>query len=132
VFPRLENLTTTTDGTGLTVTVRLSKKEGAPVRFVPADDPTRAAAVREVDLQRKYHFTKQELADSLALTAPKATALRRYLKIDEDPGCVHEFVFGRSKHVGYSDNALVRMRESLAGDLTIDEIWEEARPRRHQ
>lgn len=115
VFPRLESLATTTDGGGLTVTVRFSKKEGAPVRLVAADDPTEAAAVREVDLQRKYHFTKQQLADAVGITGPKATALRRYLDIDNDPSCVHEFVFGKSKHIGYSDNALVRMREASAG-----------------
>jgi hypothetical protein len=130
VFPRLENLTTHTEGTGLTVTVRFAKKEGVPVRFVAADDPAEAAAVREVDLQRKYHFSKQALAEALNLTGPKATALRRFLGIDDDPSCVHEFVFGKSRHAAYSDNAFQRMRDALAGDLTMDEVWERNRPRR--
>lgn len=130
VFPRLENLTTQIEGTGLTVTVRFAKKEGVPVRLVAADDPADAAAVREVDLQRKYHFSKQELADALDLTGPRATALRRHLGVDDDPTCMHEFVFGKSRHPAYSDNALVRMREALAGDLTMDEVWARNRPKR--
>src|SRR5204863_8007104 len=67
VFPRLRSLGTSTEGSGLTVTVRFSKKEGVPVQFVPADDPRDAAAVREVDLQRKYHLSARELAEQAGL-----------------------------------------------------------------
>ena len=67
------------------------------VHFVPADDPAESAAVREVDLQRKFHGTATELAKKLNLTNPKATALRRHLGVDNDPDCVHEFHFGGLK-----------------------------------
>jgi hypothetical protein len=44
VFPRLGNLDTQISGTGATVRVHFPKKagEGAPVRFIAADDPTEA------------------------------------------------------------------------------------------
>jgi hypothetical protein len=57
VFPRLGSLDTQISGTGATVSV-LAKKagEGAPVRYIAADDPTEAAALREVDLQKRFHI----------------------------------------------------------------------------
>ena len=41
---------------GPTLKVRFTHGKGAPVKFIPADDPREAAAVREVDLQRKYYI----------------------------------------------------------------------------
>ncbi len=79
VFPRLESVGTIVEGAGVELTVRFAKREGIPVRFVPADDPREAAAVREVDLERKYHISATDLARSLALTGPRALALRRHL-----------------------------------------------------
>ena len=58
VFPPLSELATDIAGAGVQVTVRFSKTAGAPVRLVRAEDDVAAGAVREVDLQRKYHWTK--------------------------------------------------------------------------
>jgi hypothetical protein len=116
VFPRLGSLDTKISGTGATVSVRFTKKaaEGAPVRFIAADDPTEAAAVREVDLQKRFHLSATKLARAIKLTPPKSHALRQKLGIDVDPQCMHTFTFGKSKHPMFSDNALGRMREALA------------------
>ena len=83
------------------------------MRFVPADDPREAAAVREIDLERKYHISASDLARSLDLTAPRALALRRHLGIDADEGCRHVFVFDSQRIPRYSDAALQRMRDAL-------------------
>ena len=96
VFPRLTAVAADIKTDGPSVTVHFTKKKGAPVHFIPADDPTASAAVREVDLQRKFHWTATELAQKLGLTNPKATALRRHLGIDDQPESVHEFHFGGS------------------------------------
>jgi hypothetical protein len=116
VFPRLGSLDTQISGTGATVSVRFTKKagEGAPVRFITADDPTEAAAVREVDLQKRFHLSATQLAKELKLTPPKSHALRQKLGIDADSQCMHTFTFGKSKHPMFSDNATTRMREALA------------------
>ena len=37
-----------------------------------------AAAVREVDLQKKYHRSPYDLADKLGVSRPRATALREH------------------------------------------------------
>jgi hypothetical protein len=123
VFPRLLTVqTSTTGGHGFEVKVHFTKKEGAPVRFISGDDPAEAAAVREVDLQKKYHLSAKELAEKVKLTPPKAKALRDHLKIDSDSDCVHVFEFGSQRHPRYSDNAFTKMRECMKRD-SIDEIW---------
>ena len=122
VFPLLGSLQADVAGEGLQVTVRFSKREGAPVRYAGADEDVPAAAIREVDLQRKYHWSATELADRLGLTSPRATALRRHLNIDEDSACRYDFTFGRLTHRRYSDNAFTRMREAL-DHVDMEEIW---------
>lgn len=123
VFPRLRTLDAATDGEGGSITVHFTKKGGAPVTFVPADDPSAAAAVRELDLQRKYHWTATALAAKLGLTWPKATALRRELGVDDNDACRHEFVFGAAKHVQYSDNAYRKMQKALDDGIDLDDVW---------
>lgn len=59
---------------------------------------------------------------------PKQGALRWKLGIDDDDDCRHVFTFGKMKHVAYSDNALVKMREYLEQN-GIDEVWREYRAR---
>lgn len=128
VFPRLNTIASTIEGDGPAITVRFSKKEGAPVKFVASDDPQGVAAVREVDLQKKFHMGATNLAAAVKLTAPRALALRRHLKIDEDPACRHTFRFGKAKHERFSDNARNKMKAALDGGIDMDEVWNTCRP----
>ena len=115
VFPRLALLSTDVGGDGLNVTVHFSRKEdGAPVTFISADDPREAAAIREIDLQNKFHISRKVLAESLGLPTRKAKLLRDQLGLDDDANCCHTFRFGKSEHVMYSDLALRRLREAQA------------------
>lgn len=130
VFPRLNTINTTETGEGPTVTVHFSKKLGAPVQFIGGDDPGNAAAVREVDLQKKFYLSATSLAKSLGLTSPKATALRRHLGVDENPDCRHVFSFEKTKISRFSDNARNCMKEALNGGIDMDMVWRENRPGR--
>jgi hypothetical protein len=121
VFPRLTALKTTVDGEGLSLKVHFTKVGGAPVQF-KADPEADAAAIREVDLQKKFHWGAQALAKKLGLSTPKAKILRDHLGIDEDEDCRHVFVFGRLRLQRFSDNALVKMQEALK-TIDIDELW---------
>jgi hypothetical protein len=58
-----------------------------------------AAAVREVDLQKKFHMQASELAKAVGMTPPKCGALRTHLDlgIDGDDSCRHVFEFKRQK-----------------------------------
>ncbi|MDP9820333.1 DUF3644 domain-containing protein [Nocardioides massiliensis] len=127
VFPKLTPLAADISGEGLTVKVKIVKHADAlPVRLVREgedDAEMDAAAVREVDLQKKYHWPARDLAEKLRISAPRAAALREHLGIDDDPQCVHVFEFGSQKHSRYSDNALARMRDAVSSQ-NMDAIWE--------
>jgi hypothetical protein len=90
--------------------MHFTKTHGAPIRYV-ADLSVPAAAVREVDLQRKYHRSAADLASAVGLTGPRSLALRRHLGIDSDESYYHDFIFGAQRHRCYSDNAYTVMRE---------------------
>ena len=126
VFPRLSDVATVVDGAGLTITVHFTKKDGAPVHYV-ADDSTPAAAVRQIDLQNKYHRFPAELAQAVGLSGPRTVALRRHLGIDDDESCRHDFQFGSTRHRCYSDNALTKMRDAVR-DLDMEAIWKAHNP----
>lgn len=129
VFPRLDRLASEVVGEGPTIQVRFSKKEGAPVRFIEADDPAEAAAIRQVDLQKKYRYSPTEIARHINLTVPKSKILRDHIKLEEDPACYYLFEFGSQKMPRYSDRAIQRLREAL-GTVDIDELWRNRRRRR--
>jgi hypothetical protein len=130
VFPRLENLTSQTLGLEVSIKVHTTRREGAPVRFVADGEPGEAGAVRDVDLQARYPFSKTELAQHVKLTAPKTAALRAHLQIDGNAEYHHQFTFGHMTHDGYSHAALRAMREVLEGGLDMDAVWAAHRTRR--
>ncbi|WP_249503051.1 hypothetical protein [Xanthomonas arboricola] len=130
VFPRLMTLATDVAGEGPTIRVRITKAPDAPgIRYVSGDDPEGAAAIREVDLQRKYHLSPSALADKLGLTNSKAKAVRDLLRVDEDPANVMVFEFGSQKHPRYSDNALRVLKAAINPEL-VDRAWRERVRRR--
>lgn len=125
VFPRLMTLATSVEGEGPTIRVRITKSADAPaVRYISGDDPESAAAIREVDLQKKYHWSPSALANKLGLSLNKAKAVRDFLRIDEDPANVMVFEFGSQKHPRYSDNALRVLRDALTPEL-VEQAWRE-------
>lgn len=127
VFPRLMTLATNVEGEGPSFRVRFTKSADAPaVRYISGDDPEGAAAIREVDLHKKYHLSRSALADKLGLSANKAKAVRDFLRIDEEPANVMVFEFGSQKHPRYSDNAYRVLRESITPEL-VEQAWRERR-----
>jgi hypothetical protein len=58
----------------------------------------------------------------LGIDTGGAKALRWHLGIDRDPACRHDFVFGRMKVPRYSDRAIERMREAIAGGANLDGV----------
>jgi hypothetical protein len=97
----LLTIDTRSSGEGIDLKVVLSKKDGAPMRYVGGDDVADVAAIREVDLSKKYHMRASELAKRLRLTEPKCKALRTALKIDEDASCTRQFASLSSSYLGY-------------------------------
>ena len=128
VFPRLIAIALNIDGDGPNLKVTFTKKEGVPIKFVSDDGMEEAAAVREVDLQRKYYLSPADLAKKLGLSLPRTLALRRYLKIDSNGDCHKRFMFGKTKHDRFSDNAVRKMKLALNEKLNMDEVWDQYNP----
>lgn len=124
VFPALEQISTDFSGEGPTLAVRIDKK-GPPVKFA-ADDQD-AAAIRQIDLQKTFHWSATDLANKLGLSLPKSIALRQHLGVDMDQKCYYVFEMGSQKHPRFSDNALTRMRDSLKS-IDMDSVWEAHKP----
>jgi len=122
VFPRLATVGTTTNGEGVNLTVHFSKKVGAPVRYIGGDDPAEAAAVRQFDLQKKFHLSATELNRKLKISVGKSKLLREHLGIEADANSRHVFEFGSQKIPRFSDNAFRAMEEWMAAN-DIEELW---------
>ncbi|MGP3725831.1 hypothetical protein [Cereibacter sphaeroides] len=122
VFPRLATIGTDVKGEGINLTVHFSKKAGAPVRYIGGDDPADAAAVRTLDLQKKFYLSRAALAERLKLSQPKAKVLRDHLRIDGDSGCHHAFEFGSQRISQYSDNAFRKMEDWLSSN-DVERLW---------
>ena len=122
VFPKLTGYTTSFQGDGVGVEVRIVKAGGLPSTYT--DDPTAdTAAIRTVDLEKKFHMGAYDLADKAGVDRSSAVALRRHLGLDnDDDHFSHRFQFGSSKHLRYSNNALTAMREALK-TVDLQKIW---------
>jgi HEPN domain-containing protein len=123
VFPRLRGLGSETHGSGLTVRVRITRQPTAPpVRFVGAEEPIEAAAIREVDLRHTFKHSPRDLAQKLRIDTGKSKALRWHLAIEDDPACRYVFTHGKMTFPMYSDVALERMRTAIADGADLPEI----------
>jgi hypothetical protein len=125
VFPTLTELSTSISGSGVELQVRFVKSGGLPVKMISADEEVAAGAIREVDLQRKFHWSKADLASKLGLDSGRCKALRWRLEVEDDDSCTHDFIFGRSTHRQYSDNAYTRIRDAFQDGLDVDTVYRE-------
>jgi len=127
VFPKLATIGANVAGEGVELQVRFVKHDGLPVRFVPEGATEDAAAIRTVDLNKKFHLTSATIAKTLKLTPPRALALRRHLGIAEDVNMAHTFKLGAVESTRYSDNAMNAMKRGLA-EVDMDAVWRAHRP----
>jgi hypothetical protein len=123
VFPKLASVGSDISGSGLTVTVKMVKSEGLPITYTSGDSNAESAAIRLVDVEKKFYMGAFNLADRYEIPRHKATSVRRHLGLDaNDDVNSHRFVFGSQKHMRYSDNALMKMKKARQ-EYDLDEIW---------
>jgi hypothetical protein len=126
-FPSLQGLVSVTSGEGLSITVKIGKV-GAPFRYASDGEASETTIVTQVDSQKKYYLSKTALSEKLNITTTKCKLLREELNIDEDERFYKDFIFGRSRHRQYSDNAYVAMRDGLER-IDLEELWSARRKR---
>jgi hypothetical protein len=107
---------------GLVLFLGLAVWIGTRLAWLRAAEPVDSAAIRAIDLQRTFRLGPKALAEKLGVNTGLAKALRWNLGIEADPACRHDFVFGRTKLPMYSDRALERMREAIAGGANLNDV----------
>jgi len=84
LFPGIVTLKMDTEGSGLAYSIRLTKKDGLPVRILQdGEDASEAIAVKEVNMLDRYSLSITKLAEILEITRPKACALVEYLGVQK-------------------------------------------------
>ncbi|HLE89283.1 MAG TPA: C-type lectin domain-containing protein [Candidatus Limnocylindria bacterium] len=107
---------------GLVLFASLAVWVGTRLAWLRLAQPVDTAAVRAIDLQHTFRLGPKALAEKLGVDTGLAKALRWYLGIEADPACRHDFVFGSTKLPMYSDKALERMREAIAGGTNLNDV----------
>lgn len=123
IFPGVAAIELTATGSGPSLDLRITKREGLPVRLVSADTPgASTVAVKRVDSLGYYTLGRNDLAKRLGLTGPKTSALIWHLNLKEDEDCFRRVSIGKSTFDRYSRHAVERMREALS-TLEMSEVW---------
>jgi len=123
VFPGVAAIELTATGTGPSLDLRISKKEGVPIQLVPEGTPgTSVVAVHKVDSLGFYNLGRDQVAKHLGLSGPKTTALIRHLRIQENGECYRRITIGKASFDRYSQKAINRLREALKS-VKMDDVW---------
>lgn len=123
VFQGAAAVEITADGTGPTLSLRLSKKEGIPIQLVAEGTPgAHVVAVKQVDELGFYNLGAKQLAEKVGLTMPRVVAVVDHLKLRDEQDSYKEFKIGSTVHKRYSQKAVERIKEALK-EQSADEIW---------
>ncbi len=127
IFPGAAAVEIVTDGTGPSLLLRLSKKEGIPVQLVPEGTPgALVVAVKRVNELDFYSLGAKQLAEKVGLTMPKLLAVVDYLDLRRNQECYKEFKIGSQTHKRYSPKAIDTIKEALKKE-SADDIWRKHR-----
>lgn len=123
LFPGVASIEITAEGTGPSLSLRLTKKEGMPIHIVPEGTPGAAVvAVRRVDELGYYCLSLHQVAEQVGLTVPKTLAMVRCLAIQTNREYFKTFKLGSVEYKRYSQRAPTIIMEALP-KVSIDEIW---------
>lgn len=129
IFPGVASLTLDTEGTGMTFSIRLTKKEGVPVHLVPEGTPgATIVSVKRVNELDFYSLSLKELSKHLLLSPPRALAVIHHLKMQESSDYFRVFSIGAVNHKRYSKNALEHLKRTIP-ELDMSAVWKAHKPR---
>ena len=131
LFPGVASLQLETTGSGLTVSLRITKSRGEPIHLVKDGiSDANIVGVKRVDESSYYSLGAQDLARKLNISPPRTYAVIKALKIKDNKEFYKEFKFGRAIHKRYSAKALDYLHGKIP-ELDLDKVWQDHRPRRH-
>lgn len=123
VFQGAAAVELTADGTGPSLSLRLSKKEGIPIQLVAEGTPgASVVAVKRVDELGFYSLGARQLAEKVGLTMPKAIVVVDHLGLRQKPECYKEITIGKAVFKRYSQKAVEEIQACLK-TKAAEEIW---------
>lgn len=123
IFSGVASIEITATGTGPSIDLRFTKKEGIPIHVVPEGTPgASVVGIKRVNELDFYNLGRDQLAEKVGLTGPKTTAAIRHLKLKEDDDCYKRITIGKTTFDRYSQRAIDRIKEGLE-EVPIDDIW---------
>lgn len=123
VFPGVASINITTEGYGPSLELRISKKEGIPIQFVPEGTPHAGVlGLKVVNELGFYNLNLTQLGGKVGLTQPKCLAVVWQLGLQSDSDCFKEIRIGKSVYKRYSQKAIGCIQKNLP-KLDLDEVW---------
>ncbi len=123
ILPEVAQLKLSTDGSGIPITMRISKDAPIAVRIAkPGETVTGTVIKQQIDPWDVFTMSRDDLAEKLSLTGPRTHALIYELNLQSDPECYKELRKKSQVFKGYSKKALDRLRQAKS-ELNIDEVW---------
>lgn len=120
------------EGTGPSLSLRLTKKEGIPIQLVAEGTPgSSVVAIKRVNELDFYSLGAKQLAEKLGVSMPKALAAVDHCGVREMSDCYKEFKLGKQLHKRYSPKALEVIRDRVATE-SMDSIWRQRRSDRSE
>jgi hypothetical protein len=128
IFPGIASLDISTTGNGISVEIRITKKEGEKVQLVPEGTPgATVLAVKRVNELDFYNLGLLDIANKVGLGLNKTLAVVRHLGLQESEEYFKEVKVGKAKFKRYSRHALDKINQELPG-LDMVAIWEKHKP----
>jgi hypothetical protein len=130
IFKGVAAVQITTDGTGPSMSLRLTKKEGIPIQLVPEGTPGAAVVgVKRVNELDFYSLGAKQLAEKLKLSMSKTVAVVDHLGLRKDSECYKEFKIGSQLYKRYSPKAIEKIKAALEQE-SADAIWAKRNPKK--
>lgn len=128
LFPEIAKYEIIMEGSDITLSLRLTKKEGEPVALVPAGTPgATVTGVRRVGDFDNYSMLAKDMAKKLAMNQTRFRTLSVHLGLKGDEEFVKEFRHGSQRLWRFSKKALDRCKLELdTGDM--EAIWQAHKP----
>lgn len=130
IIPEVAQLRLATEGSGIPITMRISKQGSIPVRVAQPGEVVEGVVVKqEVNPFDKYSLGRNDLAEKLGISGPKTTALIVELELLGDPECFRELKVKSQVWKRYSSKALERLRDAIKRGLSVEDVWKKHRGR---
>ena len=123
ILPEVAQLKLSTDGSGIPITMRISKDAPIAVRIAKPGEAVNGTVIKQqVDPWDVFTMSRDDLAKKLSLTGPRTHALIYELNLQSDPECYKELRKKSQVFKGYSKKALDKLRQAKL-ELNIEDVW---------